>query len=283
VENQITNTKAALDAGQQLGEIGTRHTEIAGVPVLLAPSGASLHVLESVLKVADARAPVPRRRKGTATFTELASFIAHVNRFKDEDSVVFADTDGVKLTCVLDYHQKGAQSPRWGEHRGVYACPLSKPWDLWTKNDNREFTQDDFAEFIENHMDDLASPVGNGDDKDLPSPSEVLTMARKLVIHSKGEFSRSLDPVTGNSSLTCKNENTSESTRIPRAFLLQLQVFEAGAYYKVEARMRMKMAGRPVFSYSLYRPEEIKRDAFNEVRGMVEHKTEIPLLAGSPE
>jgi uncharacterized protein YfdQ (DUF2303 family) len=165
----------------------------------------------------------------------------------------------------------------------LYTCPLSEQWKFWTANNGKKFKQDDFAQLIEDRMDDLASPTGAGGNQDLPSPSEVLTMARQLVVRSKGEFSRSFDPTTGNSSLTCKTENDTGSTKIPRAFLLQLPVFEAGAVYAVEARIRFELAGAPTFSYLLYRAEEIKRDAFDEVRTIVEQRTELPLFAGAPE
>lgn len=278
------NTQAAIQAGQQIADAKSRITEVAGIPVVIAPPGTSADLLTAALEAADKRADAPRRRKGTATHSELSSFIAHVNRFKDEDSAIYADVDAVRLTCVFDYHRKGAGDPRWGEHRSVYACPLSKSWLLWTANDGSKMSQDQFAQFIEDNMQDLASPVGNGEDKDLPMPSEVLTMARNLVIRSKGEFSRSLNPVTGEHSLVCKNENETTSTKIPRAFLLGIPVFEAGAMYRVEARMRLDMSsGRPVFSYSIYQPEAIKRDAFGEARQMVTEQTALPLFAGNPE
>lgn len=284
------NTQAALDAGEKLAEITRRITESdhegLNLPIAIerdSDGGEKIVVLHDVIKTSDARASAPRRLVGMARFSELASFIAHVSRFKDEGSAVFADVDHCTVTAVYDYHH-GADDARWCGHRAVYACPLSKPWQLWTRNDGAKMPQDTFAQFIEDNLPDLASPVGNGEDKDLPMPAEMLTMARNLVIRSKGEFSRSLNPVTGESSLVCKNENEATSTKIPRAFLLGIPVFEAGAMYRVEARMRMDMSsGRPLFSYSLYQPEVIKRDAFGEVRAKVIEQTSLPLFAGSPE
>lgn len=281
--DQENNVQAAIDAGRQIGGISERWDEILGIPVALVPPSAQLNVLEGVIARADQRAPAPREINGKATHQELESFIAHANRFKTEHSAVFADTSAVKLTAVYDYH-KGPAAPAWGRHRSEYTCPLSEQWKTWTTHSGQKLTQEVFAQFIEDHLDDLASPVGNGEDKDLPMPAEVLTMARNLVIRSKGEFSRTINPTTGEGSLVCRNENETTSTRIPRAFLLGIPVFEAGALYRVEARMRMDMSsGRPIFAYVLYRPEEIKRDAFGEVRKAVIDKTSLPVFAGSPE
>lgn len=279
----VDNMQAIIDAARAGVDISKTMTTIDGIPVLV--DGDQVHILNNVLEIADKRGAAPRRRKGTSNHSELASFIEHIIRFKDADSAVFADTGAVRMTAVLDYHQAGADKPpRWGEHRSVYVCPLSEQWRLWTANNGVKLAQDAFAQFIEDNMQDLASPTGNGDDKDFPMPSDVLTMARNLVIQSKGEFSRSINPTTGESSLVCKNENVTGSTKIPRAFLIGIPVFEAGAMYRVEARMRMDMSsGRPSFSYVLYQPEVIKRDAFGEVRQMVKEQTALPVFAGSPE
>lgn len=279
----VDNMKTIIDAAREGVAADSKIAEVEGMPVLV--TNGRIGVLTEALDEAERRGAAPKRRKGTSTHTELASFIEHVNRFKDADSAVFADTDDVTLTAVLDYHKAGATAdPRWGGHRSVYSCPLSRQWTLWTGSSDRKMPQDAFAQFIEDNMDDLAAPVGNGADKDFPMPSDVLTMARNLVIRSKGEFSRSINPTTGESSLVCRNENTTESTKIPRAFLLGIPVFEAGALYKLEARLRMDMSsGRPLFSYVLYRPEAIKRDAFGEVRTMVKEQTQLPVFAGSPE
>lgn len=283
----IDNVKTIVDTAREGDDATKKITTIVGVPCAVSPSGA-VTPLKNVLEIAQSLATAPLRRKGTSTHTELASFIAHINRFKDGDSAVFADIDGVKLTAVLDYHKTGPiemNGQRWGEHRSVYACPLSEQWKRWTEHDGDQMSQDAFAQFIEDHMDDLASPSGNGEDKDLPMPSDVLTMARNLVINSRGAFSRSINPTTGESSLVCKDEHdVSTSTKIPRAFLLGIPVFAAGRGYRVEARMRMNVGGgRAMFSYVLYRREEILRDAFDEVRTIVADKTALPLFAGSPE
>lgn len=283
-----TAIEAALDAGCAMATIEEAMTHEGSVPLALVPNGMKLDRLFDVVKFnddrADARGEAPRRQRGTATLTELDSFIAHVNRHKDLESVVFADAANVKLTAVLNYNEKGQSRPRWGDLRAVYSCPLSEPWRFWNAAAAKKWKQEDFAQLIEERMDDLASPTGNGADKDLPAPNEVLTMARSLEINTSGTFQRHIDPQTGNYTLINKMENTQGTTKIPRAFLLKLQVFEAGDFWPVEARIRFDLnGGVPLFSFFLYQAEEIKRHAFDEVRTKVKQQTELLLLAGSPE
>lgn len=277
---------AAVEAGRASLSIVERITDMKEdvFPLAILRNGDSVVSLADLLDERDARAERPRLRRGTAVFFELASFIEHVNRFKDSSSVIFAcieDLTGPSLTAVIDYHEAGwAGRPRWGRHRSRYAMPLSRQWMTWTKRDNDPMTQDQFAQFIDDNIEDLRA----SDEKGAAAPTEILTMARNLVIHSKGEFARQLNPTTGEASLIVKNENESTSTRIPPAFLLGIPVFEAGAAYAIKARMRLSMTGgRPLFAFSLYQPEQIKRHAFDEVRKLARAETKLPVLAGVDE
>jgi uncharacterized protein YfdQ (DUF2303 family) len=281
--NEIGNDLgSAIGAGVEIAEAASKVTEVHGVPVIITPSGHSALVMNNLLEIEDARAVAPRRRKGTSTHQELESFIAHVNRFKDTHSVVFADAEKVMLTAVLDYHELGAAgAPRWGQHRATYACPLSTQWKLWTGAHEKPMHQDAFGQFIEDNMSDLAAPR---EGEDFPQPAEVLEMARKLVVRTKGEFQRTVNVTTGEATLVNKLENDVNSTKIPRAFKIGIPVFEAGESYAVEARLRFTLAGgSPSFTYSLYQTITVKRDAFSAVRKEVAEKTGLPVYVGSPE
>jgi uncharacterized protein YfdQ (DUF2303 family) len=295
-----TNAEAAVEAGISMADIASRidhigeHAESTEtVPVALVPNGMKMHVLKDVVEALDERAEKPRRLTGTAHHSELASFIAHVNRFKDGDSAIFADTARVQLTAVLDYHQarnttdnpaRDAQDlQRWGSHRSVYTCPLSDPWKLWTSKSGVDMSQEAFAQFIEDNMVDLANPA-ESDDGLFPKPAAVLEMARNLAITVNAEFQRSINPTTGESTLINKSEHGPKSTKIPKAFLLGIPVFDAGQPYRVEARLRFALtANGPRFAYVLYQADAIKRDAFKEVRDEVAKGTSLPIFAGSPE
>jgi uncharacterized protein YfdQ (DUF2303 family) len=288
VEAPVGDVDAAIGAGIDCAKIDDRITEVDGVPIALVPDGMEIRTLEDALDLADARALGPRRRKGTANHQMVESFIDHVNRFKDEHSAIFADVAGTKLTAVLDYHEKGpikGAAPRWGEHRSIYACPLSRQWKLWNAAANREMSQEAFGDFIDANLDDLASADPKAPiDVTFPAPAEVLKMARTLSIQSVGEFKREINPTTGEGALIFKDEHGPTSTKIPRAFLLKLPVFEGGELYQVEARLRFSLnGGRPKFVFFLHQADVILRDAFDGVRVKVLEGTKLPVFVGSPE
>jgi hypothetical protein len=65
--------------------------------------------LESTKRFRDELLTFPERRKGTVRLTSVDSFIEIVERFKNPDSVIFADTsqECPRLLAVFDYHPRG--------------------------------------------------------------------------------------------------------------------------------------------------------------------------------
>lgn len=276
----------AIAAGEQQASIEKRYTSFGvgerEIPVVLVPEGFNLQVPHEALKRALKLEKAPLRLAGQAKHQELDSFIAHLNRFKDSSSVVWADPAGVALMAVLNYHE-GPVGPRWCDHRSTYACPLSRQWQLWMGAAGASFNQDQFADLLEENAADLASPE-DGDQSGAVAPARLMDVARSLRVHSKSTFERSVNVTTGESSLVAKVENSETSTRVPTAFMLGIPVFEAGEGYRLEARLRLRMEnGRPLFSFVIPAALAAKTLAFNEVRDRVAKETGLPVYAGTPE
>ncbi len=281
-KNQI---ESALEAGEVLAALAPRmatlaHPEIPEIeiPIILDSTGTPL-VFEAALATLDARADGPRRRKGTHRFTEVVSLIDYAKRYGNPaEAIVYADTAALAFVIVFDEHPPGndVADAAWREHRASYACPRSPEWLAWTALDGKAMTQEAFADFIEGRLEDLAT--GDG----FPRATDVLTMARNLMIRTKGTFQREFNPTNGDSVLVNKTETDTGSTPIPRAFLLGIPVFEGGERYSVEARVRFGFVeGRPAFSFTMHRRKEIERDAFQAVRSQIAIATGIAVLAGS--
>lgn len=163
--SDIDNVKAAIEAGKKIGELlalGNVHRVEGGAtpPFLLLPAGYTLQALEAHL-------PAPLAARSTVTLATAASFVAYVNRFKDGDTVVFADLEAQKFEAVIDYH--GAPTPeapgvdaRWGKHRARFDCQTTAVWDEWTdpKVNGQPKSQVEFARFIEEHIPHIGAPAG---------------------------------------------------------------------------------------------------------------------------
>lgn len=274
-EMHIRPTDIELDVEKRLSSWTIEET--GAIPAAVLRQGERVEVLNEIIDRIEERQPGPRRRSGRLSLTELDSFIELVNRFKESSSTLWAGTN--VLTCVFNDHSSGADPALagWRDHVAVYSCPFSDEWKAWTNRADSAMSQDEFASWLDEHLEDITGGEG------YPKSAELMEMTRGLQVHTKGTFQRVVDPTTGQYSLVAKEEHTSNSTKIPRAFQLGLRVFEGGARYAVEARIQFRMGqGRPVFSFSLHRAAEIVKVAFAEVRERVSAETELPLFAGSP-
>ncbi len=287
------NYKAELDAGVQAGRLATtaeeRYTWLnlghdtendpddeIPVGIRIDNETQRLEVLDSVIKEWERRQPGPRRAVGHAKFTEELGFVEHVRRFSNANvSIIYAQPAASLLTVVYNEHTE--EEPGWRDHRASYACPRDPAWVRWCGIDEKPLKQLPFADFIEAHLEDLIAGEG------FPPPVDILKLARDLNVISKGTYRRSFNPTYGTGILECKTETDTGSTVIPRAFLLGIPVFEGGARYQVEARIRFAVnENSPTFTVTMHRRAELERDAFSDVRQRVAAATSLPVLGGAP-
>jgi uncharacterized protein YfdQ (DUF2303 family) len=278
-EPRNTDTYDAVQAGRNAVNLDDRCAMFQGVPIGINEDG-HIKVLADVLEQMDRRADAPRRRKGTATLTELDSFIAHVERNKIQDSAIFAD--GTKLTAVYNYNPATCGEPAddiaaWADHRAVYSCPLSEEWQAWTSHNNVELSQDRLASFLEDRSADIF-------DCDECKRIEIIGLTHDLQIYTKGVCKKKVDRTTGAHTLVSAEEHGEGSTKIPPLFKLRIPVFVGGKAYEIFARLQLRIKdSRPVFTYRLQKSAEVKRQAFDEIRAAIAEATGLPVFAGTPE
>ena len=85
---------------------------------------------------------------------------------------------------MLDFHQD-ADNPHWGMHKAVYDCPFSDDWKAWVGSDGNKMNQIDFAEFLENNIQNIA-PIS--DNYKGPSGTDLLEMVLAFQETRKVEF-----------------------------------------------------------------------------------------------
>ena len=100
--DQDNNVQAAIDAGKEIASASQKIQMVGEIPVSFKQSGEG-QMWTNLLEAQDKRAEKPRRLQGTATLGNEESFIAHVERFKDGQSIIFGDR--TSLTAVYDYNR----------------------------------------------------------------------------------------------------------------------------------------------------------------------------------
>lgn len=298
-EKTEADTVSALTLAAQ----GFAEVKLDRNTILLAPVGMKTIETKDYL---DKWLTNPERRKGTAIFTDLDSFIAHVNRFKNPDSAIFADSDenAPSLTSVIDYHVQGADADRtgarWLEHRGSYSFPLSKEWQTWKAKSGQPMGQASFADFIETNILDVIDidSVKLGGTAELfasklgcmfASPSALMTVSRGLAITVNSTVKQVVNLDTGAVQIGYTTEHrdgleAQAPLTVPNAFLIGIRVFRNGDIYQVPVRLRYRQKeGSISWHYELYRPDLIFDDAFETACKKAGDDTGVPVFQGQDE
>ena len=276
-----------------------------GTTVLLVRAGNNVLPLNPL--VFEPYRDAPMHRFGTATMLSLDSLIDHLNRFKDADSVVFADDNREKpsITAVIDYHPKGTAAeaaPRFGKHRSTFAFPLSDEWKAWTEKNAAPMAMADFAAFLEERLPDVLALIPGedqlsediakmvealGGDDIIASPTRLMELSRGLQVNENSTVREVVNLASGEGVVqwdATHTDATGAPLRVPKVFLIGIPIFRNGWLYRIAARLRYrKTGGKIVFWYELWRIDRTFDHAFKEAIEHVRTSTELPVLIGKPE
>jgi uncharacterized protein YfdQ (DUF2303 family) len=284
----IISSDGLINTGKELAEIERRVTDILGVPHALVPQGYQLQTLEKAIEIADKRAErdKPRLLAGTATINDEASFVRHVNRFKDGDSVIFFDK--TSFTAVYDYNRLlGANEPdrnvaaRFGKHRASFAPELSDEWKAWVGNSGRLLGQEAFADFLDEHVWDIAGPT---DDRKVPTPAALASLAYSLKVMAEDTVDSTINRTTGEYNIVAKSEQkTTGSTQIPPEFDIEIPIFTGCPKTRLTCKFRLRKSDGLTFGWVIPGAAKFQRQAMEELAMRVREAVDLPVLSGKPE
>lgn len=301
----------------ELGEAETKTLDHDGVKALVAitPQGRSVGSLKAIIDEFRAH---PERRTGTASFTDLASFNDHVNRFKSDHSAVFLSIGDLSnlatakpaALSVLDYHDRGHDgTPRFGRHRGRYDFPLSVEWQAWNSQNGQAMNSQQFSEFLENRILEvmpppnmsrggkegeavdqsikLASAMGLNVADAFASQARLMEVAKGLTLRVKEVAQEVVSLSTGEVELQYSQTHESKNgtpLKVPSLFRVLIPVFRNGPAYILGVRLRYRFERPNVkWFFELYKPEKVFEAAVNEAAAEIKKATGLPLFIGTPE
>lgn len=258
--------------------------------------------LRSIKPLMDEYRTAPERKKGTARLQEPGSFIAHVNRHKDESTALFATIgkDSPSIAAVYDYHAIDG-SPRFGEHRAIYPFPLSEEWKIWSEHDGEDgaMNQQEFAEFIEDRLPDLEQPQSAGKRTQkyvdalgctLATPGEVIALSRGLSMSVDQEFVNQIRLGSGEMQMVFKETHgpakgaNGQPITIPGAFLIAIPFFVGGEVCVLPVRLRYRASqGKVTWWYQLALVDALFREAIDLEISKISSGVDRPVFIGTPE
>lgn len=280
--NQETNPDAEFGAPLAAFKAGLQ----SQVPTEIIPGVLAHHKdlviterLEQRLAALKQSSPGPENPRGTITVHTVESFAAVVNDNSDARTKIFADTETGKVISVFDFLEcggrEGTDQPDirargWGQHTAQILFRESRKLKEWRKL--LEWTsQVDFANFIEDHLEDVMDPSGQ----------DLLTIATDLEANSTGAFKGRVNLDNGDTRMSFQND-TDTSVDIPKNLTLGIPLFEHGDRYKLPARLRFHVSGGAVkFKLLFTNLEDAKEQEFERIVQDIEERTAAQVYRGN--
>lgn len=287
-DDDVTRENIAQTLAEVLPEAQIIHMiDAEGVPGLsiayaAVPKSTELKELKVDL---EKHLPNPRRTEAKASFSDVASFLAYVRRHATAGSVAWCQfnpqTFDLHFTAVFDEHTKDKAG--WRAHKAMLTPDFSAEWKAWKGKDRQAFSQVGFAEWIQEHDDDIAAANG------LPTSLQMLEMATNFVMNEERVLKSAVRLQSGGSRLTYiadPDKGTTEDMRLFERFALGIPVFHGVTpAWSVGARLKYRNnSGKLSFSYEMIRADRVHDGAAKELIEQVRAGLEaVPLLMGKVE
>jgi len=260
-EENVVET--ALEAGRTLQRLAT-HGDLASLgPFLVLPNG-TVQTLEHL-------ANAPQRVRAQVDVRDADSFLGYVHDFSQGRSLVCADESTLTFTAILDYH--APDHPSWCEHRVVLTLRPTPSWTRWQQQNKRKMPQQEFSEFLEDSLPDIAAPPG----------AQLLEIANQFEAKKQVTFSSAIRLQNGERQFTYEESIAGTSKKgtvtMPETFELGLEPFEHAGKYQLTARWRYRIEnGHLVLWYDLLRSEDVVRTAFAAIREAIQTSLGEPTM-----
>lgn len=181
----------------------------------------------------------PNRIKRKPQLASCKSFCEYVNRFKTEGTSVYLNKKGGQFVAAIDHH--GPESPSWQDHIAEFAPAPSLQWQAWSGINRRPLSQTSFAEFIEDHLDDIETPAAN----------EVLKSALDFQDTKNVTVASAQNLDNGAIRFHFTKENGSADVTFPHRIWLSIPIIENEDHRHIEARIRYKVSSEGILTFTM--------------------------------
>ena len=253
----IDNVKTLVEAARA-GVAATKIEHNAAVAHYLVATGAGGKIETVNLETGH---PHPLRKRGMVQAFDAASFNMILATNADAgDIAIYVDRDpeDPKVVAILNGH--GETGPGWGDFRVEIAFRQTPQWAKWKANDGQMMAQVNFAEFIEDNLDDIADPAG----------AEMLEIAQYLQATRSVNFKSGMRLSSGQVQFQNVEDIQAQvgagQVAIPEMFTLGIAPLFGVPSYRVPARFRYRIQdGKLKLGYKLQRLETMMETIMEEV------------------
>lgn len=208
-------------------------------------------------------AGTPHVARGAVNIESLVSLTDYVlSHAMVSAPTIFASLAILEITAVLDWHKGVEDLAQWGEHTATYALGYTEEIKAWSAINGKTLTQHAFAEFVEEHLEDILKP----------SAADVLTVVTTISGKRKVEFTNVIALGNGDKSLQWTETTDAKGAgdiRVPGEIMIRIPIYkgcEAVTTFDIRALFRYRITdGRLGFEVRLMHLDKIRSLAFDQV------------------
>lgn len=207
----------------------------------------------------------PAFKTASYKVTDVASFTTYLDKHAvPGETEVQVHEDDIGITAIIDAGDAGA--PGRSVHHVTLDPPIDPDWMDWMRLDGTLTDQESFAEFIENHTQNIRTP----------DAATMLEIAESMHVNTSVEFEQGVRTQDGQVRIGYRETSQSKAgangdLEIPATIELQLAPFKNGPAYKVEARLRWRIRNKQLsIGVKLNRPDLVRDAAFAAIVEQVE-------------
>jgi uncharacterized protein YfdQ (DUF2303 family) len=237
---------------------------------------------ESLEKFLDKLLTIKENRK----FDDLRGFIEYIKLFQSDKTIAFVNRQRVQI--VFDYHKKDTAS--WCNHAIEYNYIRSNRWTLWEKANNKWLSQEEFADFLDTGLNEIAAPT----------QSEVLSLAKDFRATINAAVDSKID--AGGTSFNYSEEvkgGSKTNIEIPEYIKIQVSPFDnlqilndiiksddnKIPVYEFSAKLSWKIClqngnKKPQFKLKLINFENAVDETLENLQNAIKDLTSLPTIIG---
>lgn len=207
------------------------------LPFVVIPEDGKVHTFEDVLER-------PLQLNQVVNLHTAKDFILYVNRFSDNNSVIFVNVLAGKIKAVIDYHEAHHQDetvsdhnlPRHCKHIANFNVEQTPEFIKIREASGRKFTQTEFALFLEDVLPYISEPVA----------AELYEVVQTLSAKTGVDFKSGIRTSNGEVQLTYNETiearaGVAGNLTIPEQIKFGVKVHRGGEHYAIPARFRYRI------------------------------------------
>lgn len=247
-------------------------------PMIVGNDGREHILVPENYNVIDVSDPhrIPEHVKAQLTVDDLASMTNYVNRFRSDNSLIFADYDDGKITAVLDWHRQSddnAPANRdHASHRVTLKLRDSEEFSRWEKMEGEAHSQEEFAQFIEENISDVIDP----------DQGTLLEICKDLEVSQGSSFKSGTRLENGDRSFTYQSETQVKGEiSVPTQIKLLIPLYFGEEPVEVMAKFRFRASQSGLFFTFVWHRVEYQRQAiFQQMAHKATEDTGLPSFLG---